>query len=292
MMHNERFFDQTLAMIERGNSVAALPMLAGKLYNACADTASWPQTRDALRQHPLHAALMEDPFSAHSALRPRGYPGDAGLIDIIYDKAAPGQASDLGRELFEVTVRFQAPEGVRLRRTHAEPLVTSAWQQGQRILVLACGHFREGALLIGQDISNITLVDQDPVSLDVVRGNHGDTANIVAANVFRFLRAAASRGDSFDLIYTLGLTDYLDHRAMQMLHRLAKACLAPGGTFLLANFLPAHLGTGWMDAVMDWHLIYREEAELERFAAEAGFTARSWRDPTSSVAWCEMKHPG
>ena len=289
-MHNERFFDQTLAMIERGNSSAALPLLAGKLYNACADTVSWPQTRAALMQHPLHSALMEDPFSAHSARRPRGYPGDAGLIDIIYDKAAPGQTSDLGRELFEVTVRFQAPEGVRLRRAYAEPLVTAAWQHGKRILVLACGHFREGNLLIGQDISNITLVDQDPISLDVVRSNYGATANIEAANVFRFLRAAASRGDSFDLIYTLGLTDYLDDRAMRMLHRLAKACLAPAGTFLLANFMPDHLGTGWMDAVMDWHLIYRNEDQLQNFAAESGFTPRTWRDPTNSVAWCEMKN--
>ena len=187
--------------------------------------------------------------------------------------------------------RLRDPEGDYVRRDFAEQLVTSAWRQGKRILVLACGHFREGALLVGQDISNITLVDQDPVSLEVVRTNHGGGANIVAANVFRFLRAAASRGDSFDLIYTLGLTDYLDDRAMRMLHRLAKACLTPGGTLLLANFLPAHLGTGWMDAVMDWHLIYRDEAQLESFATEAGFTPRTWRDPTSSVAWCEMKHP-
>lgn len=287
-MHNERFFDQTLAMIERGYLTTALPMLAGKLHNAHADSASWQETRAALHDHELHRVLMQDPFSAYSALRPRGYPGDAGLIDIIYDKTAPGPATDLGREMFEITVQFQAPEGVRLRRAYAEPLVTSAWRQGKRILVLACGHFREGALLIGQDVSNITLVDQDPISLDVVRTNHGGSAKIVAANVFRFLRAAASRGDNYELIYTLGLTDYLDDRAMRMLHRLSKACLAPGGTFLLANFLPGHLGTGWMDAVMNWHLIYREEDELEGYAAEASLISRTWRDPTGSVVWCEM----
>lgn len=103
-MHNERFFDQTLAMIQRGQSGVALPMLAGKLYNACADGSSWPTTRSALRRHPLHAALMEDPFCSYSAKRPRGYPGDAGLIDIIYDKTTPEPATDLGRELFEVSV--------------------------------------------------------------------------------------------------------------------------------------------------------------------------------------------
>ena len=54
--------------------------------------------------------------------------------------------------------------------------------------------------------------------------------------------------------------------------------------------MPDHLGTGWMDAVMDWHLIYRNEDQLQNFAAESGFTPRTWRDPTNSVAWCEMKN--
>ncbi len=292
MIHTERFFDQTLEMIEHGNAPQALPMLAGKLYNAQTDSRSWGETCAILRRHRLHSVLLEDPFCARSVSRPRGYPGDAGLIDIIYDKAAPGVTSPRGRELFDITVCFQAPEGVRQRRAHAETMVTTAWQQGKRILVLACGHFREGDGLIGKDVSNITLVDQDTVSLDVVRRNHGDAPAIHAANVFRYLRAAVSRGDQFDLIYTLGLTDYLDTRAMQLLHRLAKACLAPQGSFLLANFLPAHLGTGWMDAVMDWQLIYRDEAELRGYADAVGLKSRTWRDVTNSIAFCEMTDPG
>lgn len=35
-----------------------------------------------------------------------------------------------------------------------------------------------------------------------------------------------------------------------------------------------------------------DEAHLQSFAAEAGFTPRIWRDPTSSVARCEMTAPG
>ena len=298
MMHTQRFFDQTLDMIERGHARQALPMLAGKLYNAATDRRSWAQTRATLWQHRLHTVLLEDPFCARSVTRPRGYPGDAGLIDIIYDKAAPATTTARGRQLFDITVHFQAPEGVRQRRTHAEAMVGAAWQQGKRILVLACGHFREGDALIGKDVSNITLVDQDDVSLAVVRDNHGDrphvrtAPDIHTANVFRYLRSAASRGERFDLVYTLGLTDYLDTRAMQLLHRLVKACLAPRGTFLLANFLPDHLGTGWMDAVMDWQLIYRDETELEGYAAAVGLKPRTWRDTTSSIAFCEMTDAG
>jgi extracellular factor (EF) 3-hydroxypalmitic acid methyl ester biosynthesis protein len=194
--------------------------------------------------------------------------------------------------MFEMTVRFQAPEGVRQRRIHAETVVSKAWRRGQRILVLASGHFREGDRLIGQDVSNIVLVDQDPLSLDVVRRNHGSYAEVHEANVFRYLKAAAARGERFDLVYTLGLTDYLDVRAMRLLHKMVRACLAPGGSFLLANFLPNHLGIGWMDAVMDWQLIYRDEAELTGYAGEVGLAARTWRDPTGSVVWCEMVDSG
>ena len=287
-MNSQRFFDQTLDMIQRGRLHAALPMLAGQLYNAQANPATWPETRAALHKHDLHRLLLQDPFSAHSANRPRGYPGDAGLIDLIYDMQPLGEVSDLGREIFDVTIQFQAPEGVRQRRLHAETVVADAWQQGQRILVLAGGHFREADALIGNDLSAITLVDQDPLSLDRVRAKHGEAISLIEANVFHYLRRAVKAGQQFDLIYTLGLTDYLDTRSMQLLHKLMKSCLAPQGTMLLANFVPGHLGAGWMDAVMDWHLIYREEAELEQYAAEIGMTPRTWRDPTGSVVWCEM----
>ena len=291
-MKNERFFDQILEMIERGNTAQAMMLLTGKLYNAVEDSKSWPQTRADLRQHTLYNVLLEDPFTGHSARRPRGYPGDAALIDIIYDKTSPEPMTRRGREVFNVSVAFQPSEAVRLRRAYAETLVTKAWAEGKRILVLACGHFREGDALIGKDITNITLVDQDEESLAVIRRNHGDGADLQAANVVRYLRAAVARGDQFDLIYTLGLTDYLEDRTMDLLHRLAKASLAPNGVFLLANFLPGHLSVGWMDAVMDWQLIYRDEAELTAFADAIGLAARTWRDETDSIVFCEMTAPG
>ena len=287
-MHNERFFDQTLNLIQHGQVQTALPMLAGKLYNAFADPARWSETRASLHRHALHGVLLQDPFTAHSASRPRGYPGDAGLIDLIYDMQPPAGVSDLGREIFGVTIQFQAPEGVRQRRLAAEQLVAQACQANQRVLVLACGHFREADPLTGHDLSQFTLVDQDALSLDRVRSRHGEQVEVIEANVFRYLRRAVKQGRKFDLVYTLGLTDYLDHRAMQLLHRLMKSCLAPQGRIVLANFGPDHLGNGWMDAVMDWQLIYRGEDELESYAQEIGLAARTWRDPTGSVVWCEM----
>lgn len=287
-MHDQRFFDQTLDLIEQGHLPLALPMLLGKLYSSRADAERWPETRKLLQEHPLHAVLLEDPYAERCFSKPRGYPGDAALIDLLYDRRLPQDVRPRGAEIFRMTTAFPVCEAVRLRRAYAEQVVTSAWREGKRILSLACGHFREGDTLIGQDLGNIVVVDQDPLSLDVVTHNHGSSIHRVEANAFNYLRNAVTCGERFDLIYTLGLTDYLDDRAMRLLHRMMKACLAPGGTILIANFVDHHLGIGWMEGVMDWNLIYRSEADMVGFAREAGLTPRTWHDPTRSIVWCEM----
>jgi extracellular factor (EF) 3-hydroxypalmitic acid methyl ester biosynthesis protein len=288
VMQNQRFFDQTLAAIELGQLNLAYPMLVGKLYADYTTGIDWPLTRQALHDHPLHRVLMQDPYSARAATKPRGYAGDAALIDLAYDRIVPEGTTALAAEMFNHSINFQASEGVRRRRDYAEQRLSQAWAKGKRICALACGHLREADPLIGEDLGAITVVDQDPLSLDIVRANHGETINIVEGNVIHYLRAAAKAGEKFDLIYTLGLTDYFDERAMSLLHRLMKASLAPGGEIMLANFLPGHLAIGWMDAVMDWHLIYRDENDMERHAAEIGMQARTFRDPTNSIVFCEM----
>ncbi len=287
-MRSLRFYDQMSKLIDQGHGPSVVPVLAGKLFALNADKGAWPGHRDLLRRHPLHRQLLADPHVAHSATRPRGYSGDAALIEMIYTRDPQVQCSAAGRALFDVTIAFQAPEAVRLRRDYAEAELLKAHKAGQRILSLACGHFREAAPLIGQNLSTITVVDQDPMSLDVVRADHGCRLNIAEANVMKFLRAAAQRGETWDYIYTLGLTDYFDDRAMALFHRLLKPCLAQGGHIMLANFVPDHLAVGWMDAVMDWHLVYRTESELAACARSAGFSPRTWIDATDSIAFCDM----
>lgn len=287
-MHDQRFFDQVVSMIEADKLDVAMPMLAGKLYGAYGHHEVFARTRNTYLGHPLRSIMMEDPYIARCVTKPRGYAGDAELIDLIYDRNPPAQVSARGRRIFEHGIAFQASEGVRQRRNTAEEFVTAAFRQGKRILCLACGHFREGMLFAGQDVGSVHLVDQDPLSLEVVRERFGPSANCHEANVFSYLRGAIGRGEQFDLVYTLGLTDYLDDRAMSLLHRMVKAVLAPEGEFILANFVPDHLAIGWMEAVMEWQLIYREPEDLARFAAAEGFACRTWLDQTGAIAWSKM----
>lgn len=286
-MQDQRFFDAVLGQIERGNVAEGLHFLAGSLVTA----SSGIQAREPLRQHALHGVLMEDPYVARAFTKPRGYAGDAVLIDMLYDLAPPIETGERGRDLFSFTTSFPVSQSVRERRLYASKLIDQEWHAGKKICALACGHLREADGLIGNDLSNVTAVDQDPLSLERIRKAHGGRIELVEANVLHYLRRAAREGLRFDFIYTLGLTDYFDDRAMRLLHKLMRDCLAPGGTMLVANFVPDHIAVGWMDAVMDWHLVYRTEAELRGFAGEVGLEAKIWRDPTRSIAFCEMRAP-
>ena len=287
-MLNLRFYDQALLAINNGQLERALPMLVGKLFADIADVDKWPETRAELHNHPLHAVLLEDPYVGRAATKPRGYAGDAELIDFAYDQLPPAGISQRARDLFAYSTGFQASEGVRQRRNYAEHMLGEAWASGKKICALACGHLRESDPLIGKDLTNVTAVDQDPLSLAKVRETHGVRINLAEANVMHYLRSTAKSQQRFDLIYTLGLTDYFDARAMSLFHKLTRACLAPGGKIVVANFLHGHFAVGWMDAVMDWRLIYRSEAEMEAHATEIGMNARTFRDSSDSVVFCEM----
>lgn len=284
-MQNDKLFDVVSGMIDHGEVVSGLHLLAGSLSSAKAGEAA----RNTLRQHRLHKTLMLDPYVAHAFEKPRGYAGDAGLIDLIYDQTPPEGTCDLGHQLFEVTTAFPVSQAVRERLSHASTTLAQKIKSGQSVLALACGHLREADGLVGEDLSRLVAVDHDPVSISRIHTVHGDAIAAREANILNYLRAAARDGERFDFIYTLGLTDYFDDRAMSLLHHLMNRCLNPGGSILIANFLPDHIATGWMDAVMDWQLIYRSETELHGFAAEIEMESRTWQDSTQSLAWCEMK---
>jgi len=71
------------------------------------------------RRHPLMALLHQDPFTVRAYSKPRGYAGDAVMMDYIYGREeqwAPPPADPVGRQIFNFTTQAPASEGVRARR--------------------------------------------------------------------------------------------------------------------------------------------------------------------------------
>ena len=66
-----------------------------------------------------------------------------------------------------------------------------------------------------------------------------------------------------DVIYSLGLFDYLSHRRAKALAHDLYAQVAPGGKLIIANVKTGRETCQWpLDLVTDWSLVYRSEADM------------------------------
>ena len=117
-MYNTLFFDSVLGQLEAGNFNGGLHFLAGALLPESSSCAAKP----ILRDHLLHRVLLEDPYTARAFGKPRGYAGDAVLIDMIYDQQPPDETSARGRDIFAVTTSFSVARAVRERCASGAPL--------------------------------------------------------------------------------------------------------------------------------------------------------------------------
>jgi extracellular factor (EF) 3-hydroxypalmitic acid methyl ester biosynthesis protein len=228
---------------------------------------------DDIAPHPIRPKLHEEPFTRRAYEKPRGYPGDAPMLDLIYGDQPPTERlTKFGARLHEWASHEPAFRSVRERRQILASLIDkiAAEHPMPRILSLACGHLREAqrseAVRAGA-IGEFVAADQDTESLALIeREQSKHRVKPVAMAIRRFLAAPTALG-SFDLVYAAGLYDYLEARVATALTKAMFTALRPGGTLLVANFAPELRDIGYMEAIMDWNLIYRREAEVARFTA-------------------------
>lgn len=275
------FLDNAMGMIDNGDDIAAaIPMLCQELHETrrSLPTVEWRQFATVTcREHPLHAILSQDPLTARAFAKPRGYAGDAVMLDLVYaaeddyQPAAIAESTPLGQQIYRATVQFPASQAVRnRRRLIVEKLDEVAERIPQpHVFSLACGHLREAqhssAVREGR-LGRYVAMDQDSESLAVVERESGPLGvEALQGSVRDILRGRFDLG-GFDLVYAAGLYDYLSTPLAQRLTEKLFAMLNPGGHLLLPNYLPDIVGAGYMEVFMDWWLIYRSGREILQLA--------------------------
>lgn len=73
-----------------------------------------------------------------------------------------------------------------------------------------------------------------------------------------------------DLIYSAGLFDYLDDRLALRLIETRLSSLKPDGRLFIANFMPDYKHIGFMEAIMEWTRVSRNEEQLLAIINTAG----------------------
>jgi SAM-dependent methyltransferase len=299
-------FNETFDQLQREENVGApVATLISALYQQrrTSPAGEWRElAQKEFRNHRVYPVLLEDPFVHHSAMRPRGYPGDAELLDYIYgcDNVRPmiERASDRGRRLHEFDRSTPAPAAVRNRSQMAAAEVERMACSGMQphVLSIACGHLREAhhlPSLSAGALGRYVGLDQDSQSLDFVRnawGAYGVEGHQCDAKAL--LRNGIAGIGKFDFIYSLGLYDYLSDAAARRLLSTAVDMLRPGGKVWIANFTDDTSCAGYMEAVMDWWLVYRSEDRMhaltERIDRGKIASERTFREAEGNVVFLEL----
>ena len=254
---------------------------------------------DVIAPHPVRPRLHEEPLTRRAFEKPRGYAGDAAMIDLIYRRAADVSGlTPLGARLHEWAVNHSAFRSVQERRDLLATLIDRIASERTlpRILSLACGHLREAQqsdAVRARAVGEIVAVDQDRESVAVVeREQAAHNVTPVHASVRRFLVDPTIYG-TFDFAYAAGLYDYLEEPIAISLTRAMFEALLPSGELLVANFAPELREIGYMEAIMDWNLIYRAESEMTRLAlgipSDAVQSMRVSRDSCGNVLYLSIR---
>jgi len=288
--------DIALELIESGQAVAGMDRLVLHLNDTrkTMSASAWRLFAKWAVTHPIARYLHADPFTHRAFTKPRGYAGDAVMMDYIYSfdrPESPESVRDITRYTTDAGCSSQA---VRFRRqVLAEMIDGQVAARGRDIHVtaVAAGHLREMALSVSaqQGLVSVTAIDQDEASLEVVARDYtGLGARPVAGSVRQIL-SGRLRLPSADLVYSAGLYDYLSHPVACRLTHMLFDSLAPGGTLLLANFLPTIPDIGYMESFMDWHLIYRDDRQMraigDSLPASRVASIRQFHDPLDAITF-------
>ena len=283
---------------------SAMSELFAGLYSlrSSATPEVWKSIVEQCVNHPILELIHEDPFTSRSFRKPRGYAGDAQLIDYIYTRSprlmVDQPVTPLGEMIFGFTTEAPASAGVRTRRDLMASFIdeTCATTDQAHILSVACGHLGEAKLsraVVDGCLGQFVALDQDELSIGVVRETLSGLGIVPVCGSIKAVFRGELANEKFDLIYSTGLYDYLDQRiAMRLTSRLFDM-LNPGGRLVIANFLPDIWCAGFMETYMGWSLIYRNSEQMigltNTISGEDLATRRTFYEKNANIVFLDVR---
>jgi extracellular factor (EF) 3-hydroxypalmitic acid methyl ester biosynthesis protein len=233
--------------------------------------------------------------------KPLGYPGDFEIMNQVYDWQRIGNTA---YEMLMHRVGLEVAECIRTRmevvRTHIADVVhAKGHERPARITSLGSGPAREVEAFLSSHTGSgyraeFSLIDQE---MDALQYAHESTypyvlnadgrikvqgLNISFTDILRGTQGLAGLPPQ-DLVYSVGLLDYLTaHRAKALVKRLYDL-LSPGGLLVIGNMNDCSLSNFWpMEFIADWSLQYRNNDDM-----------MSWADGlNAAAAWTETERTG
>lgn len=277
-----------------------------------------PEGREATHKfyvrRQIHPLVLCSPFTYRTFHKPLGYAGDYEMVNMMVRD--PYEGGSLFAKLINNSF-LQTPPVIAHRNRIAylnTKLRTEAERnalQGKRtrILNLGCGPAHEIQKFLENeelsDLCDITLLDFNAETIDYtqkklaqVRTQSGRVTpiSLLQRSVHQLLRQATTgdvdlQWESYDVVYCAGLFDYLSQRVCRRLNDLFARLLAPGGLMLVTNVSDQNPSRAWMEFVLEWNLIYRDDSAMMEIAPLNGgqFETELNRDETGVNLFLEIR---
>lgn len=232
----------------------------------------------------LHPIVLCSPFLFRTYTKPLGYAGDYEMVNMMLRD--PYEGSSAFAKILNYALLNTEP--VVAHRNRIDFLVDMLRSEcikrvskgKTRVFNLACGPAVEVQRFLREcdesDLAEIDLLDFNAETLEYTRerinearmsGGRETQVRYFQRSVHQLLRAATQGGDEafadYDVVYCAGLFDYLSQRVCKRLVDLFCTMVRPGGRVIVTNVAASNPRKAWMEYVMEWNLIYRNNAEME-----------------------------
>jgi extracellular factor (EF) 3-hydroxypalmitic acid methyl ester biosynthesis protein len=265
------------------NSAAAMHGTISQMHALCAELAGIPPTlwRSPEVQEVLSpAAALQSRSSFVRRLQdwPRGYPGDFETVELLVKgSGVPTSASPsdwIDWYALNTAIGQQHRNKVWWQYLHM-----CAATPG-RILSVGCGGGADFNIAPHRFTgSTIVLLDLDLEALRLAQDRLQRYCEVhtICGDVRRGIRKAQDEGP-FDIVVCGGLFDYLDERTIViLLKEMRERAVKVDGSVLFTNIAEKNPFRIWMEAMADWRLIHRSEADIKRIVEAAGFDLHDLR---------------
>ena len=263
-------------------------------------------------QSALHPLLLRAPFVYRTFAKPMGYAGDYEMVNqILADpRQGPNTYFQIVNTLFIKCVVAEAHRNrIDILVDYLNRAAELAEREGREVNILnvGCGPAVEIQRFIEShpDPSRLsfTLVDFSEETLKYTRGciesaasTHGKNVKVqfVHESVHELLKRAVrsdvlSGQEKFDFVYCAGLFDYLSDKVCARLLQYFVQRSREGGHILVTNVHASNPERNGMEHLLEWHLIYRDEGQLESVLPSRRTDTTLYTDATGVNVFAEFR---
>ncbi|MEO7128442.1 MAG: class I SAM-dependent methyltransferase [Rhodoferax sp.] len=264
-------------------------------------------------QTALHPLLLRAPFVYRTFAKPMGYAGDYEMVNQIL--ADPRQGNNTYFQI--INTLFLQAIVARAHRNRIDILVgylNKAAERAERenrdisVLNVGCGPAVEIQRFIAKhphperlifklmDFSEETLAyTRSRIEAACKESGKQVRVEYVHESVHQLLKRASKKDDpldaqsKFDFVYCAGLFDYLSDKVCARLLQYFVSRSSPCGTVLVTNVHSDNPEKHGMEHLLEWHLLYRDEVQLESVLPTNRENTRLYTDDTGANIFAEFQ---